>query len=133
GDSQRFVERQRAFADPVSKRGSIDQLENKVVRADIVNLADIGMIQRGDGANLALEPVAEALGRYLDCHFATHPRIACTVDLAHAACAEWRDDLVRAEPGAGSERHRNQSSDSTPTAHPGKPARATAGICQREK
>jgi hypothetical protein len=57
------------------------------------------MIQRSDGADLALEPVAESLGTDLDRDFATHPRIAGAVHFAHATGADGRDDLVRAEAG----------------------------------
>jgi hypothetical protein len=57
------------------------------------------MIQRGDGVHLALEAMAEALRRNLNSYLATHPRIARAVNLAHAAGAEGRQDLVRAEPG----------------------------------
>ena len=65
------------------------------------------MRQRGDGLRLALEPRAaigiagEDGGQDLDGDVALEPRVARPVDLAHAARADRRDDLVRAESGAG--------------------------------
>ena len=47
----------------------------------------------------------ERLGQDLDRDNAIETRVARFVDLAHAARAERRDDLVRAETGAGGKRH----------------------------
>ena len=45
-------------------RLAFDVLHHQVVRADVVELADVGMIQGGDGAGFALEAFAElALAR----------------------------------------------------------------------
>src|SRR5205085_2851065 len=76
---------------------SLDQLHHQVVGTNIVNVADIRMIQRRDGMDFALEPIAEALSGSLDSHFAPHPWIAGAVHLAHAARAQRRQDLIRAE------------------------------------
>ena len=54
GVLQRLIERQRPF-----ERLALDVLHHQVVRADVVELADVGMIQRGDRARLALEAFAE--------------------------------------------------------------------------
>ena len=63
------------------------------------------MIQRRHGSRLALEAIAEPLGRDLDGHVAAHARIAGAVDLAHAAGAERRQDLVRSQVSSGRKRH----------------------------
>jgi hypothetical protein len=70
--------------------------------ADVVQRADVRVIERGDRACLALEALAQ-LGRgremgrkHLDRHVAPEARIAGAVDLAHAAGAERAEDLVRA-------------------------------------
>ena len=61
------------------------------------------MIQRGEHFGLALKPgepigVAGELERKdLDRDLALQPRVGRAVDLAHAARAERRHDLVRAE------------------------------------
>ena len=49
--------------------------------------------------------VVEVLRQHLDRDVALEPRVARAVDLAHAARAERRQDLVRAEALAGSEGH----------------------------
>jgi hypothetical protein len=57
------------------------------------------MIQRRHGMDFALESIAELLGRHFDSYFATHARIAGTVNLTHATGTERRQDLIRTEPG----------------------------------
>ena len=60
---------------------------------------------------LALEALAELRvdgemrRQHLDRDRALEPRVARPVDLAHPARADRRDDLVGAEPSAGTERH----------------------------
>jgi len=74
--------------------------------AHVIKRADVRVVQRGDGAGLAVEPIAELGGGGrrgeddLDGHGAVQPRIAGLVDLAHAACAQLGKDFVGAEPGS---------------------------------
>jgi hypothetical protein len=63
---------------------SIDQ----IVRADIVESADIGMIQGCDRTRFALEPVGELLAGDLHRDFAMKPAISGAIDLAHATGAD---------------------------------------------
>lgn len=49
-DAQRFIEGQRAF-----RRFAFDVLHDEVVRADVMEGADVGMIERGDGLRFELE------------------------------------------------------------------------------
>ena len=59
------------------------------------------MIQRGEQFGFALKPrepigiVGERVGQNLDRDLALQPRVARAIHLAHAACAEQRDDFVR--------------------------------------
>jgi hypothetical protein len=59
------------------------------------------MIERGGGAGFlfeAAEPggiAAEGSRQHFDRHIAPEPRVASPIDLAHAAGANQRDDLVR--------------------------------------
>src|SRR5437867_1175086 len=69
------------------------------------------MVERGGGPRFLLK-AAEAIGigrelrgQDLDGDIASEARIARAVDLAHAAGANGRDDLIRAEPRAGRECH----------------------------
>ena len=97
---KRLVQRHRARFDPLGQRRPLDQLHHQVVGTDIVNVADVGVIQRGDRANLALEAFAEPLGGNLDGHLAPHARIAGAIHLSHAARADERQDLVGAQTSA---------------------------------
>src|SRR5262245_34128607 len=87
--------------EPVPQCFSIHQLRDEVVGADIVDGADVGMIQHGDRANLAVESFAEALGRDLDRDLSMEPGIESPVDLAHAAGTQETENLVRTQSGAG--------------------------------
>jgi hypothetical protein len=44
------------------ERVAVDQFYDQVIRLDIVEMADIGMIQPSDGAGFTLEPLSELLG-----------------------------------------------------------------------
>ena len=54
-DGQSFVQGDCAFVDAVGESGPIDQFHHQIIRADIVQSADVGLIQRGDGAGFLLE------------------------------------------------------------------------------
>ncbi len=64
------------------------------------------------GRDVAIKVLPDAVGiggergrQDLDRNVATEPRVVRAVDLAHAAGAERRDDVVRAEPVTGGETH----------------------------
>jgi hypothetical protein len=75
-----FVERQRSF-----EGSAFDQFHDKVVRSDIVKLADVWMIQGCDGSGLTLEPFRELLLRNFDCDFTAQTSIGGSIHFAHAA------------------------------------------------
>ena len=52
--------------EPIPQRFSVHQLRHQVVGADVMDGANIGMIQRRDRSNLAVESLAEALRGDLD-------------------------------------------------------------------
>jgi hypothetical protein len=56
-DSQSFIKRHRPFG-----RLALDKLHHQIIRADVVNLADVGMIQRGDRFGFTLETLRELRG-----------------------------------------------------------------------
>ena len=78
---------------------------------EAVDAADVRVAERGEHLGLALEPrevlgiFGEALRQNLDRHLAAQLRVARAIDLAHAARAERRDDLVRTERGSICEGH----------------------------
>ena len=65
------------------------------------------MIQACDRARFALEPrtesdvAGEVARQQLDRDDTFEPRVARAIDLAHAADAVQRENLVRTKPGAG--------------------------------
>ena len=93
---QRFVKVQRT-----AQVLPFDIFHDEVVGANVVEVADIGVVQCGDGACLAAEALAERFFGNFDCDVAPQPRVARPVHLAHSAGANEREDLVRAEPRAG--------------------------------
>jgi len=76
---------------------ALDVFHHQVVRTDVVDLADVRMIQLGDGFGFAFKAFAEGgLGDF-DGYDAVQARIAGAVDLAHAARADGGEDFVGAE------------------------------------
>ena len=93
------------------QRRALDIFEHEVARPDVVELTDVGMVQRGDRPRFVLESTqtigisGEPFRKDLDRHVAPEAGVARAIDLAHAARAERGEDLVRTEAFAGSERH----------------------------
>ncbi len=97
GDVQGFVERNGAFGDALEERRAFDDLHYEIVGADVVQGADVRVIEGSDGSGFALESLGEAVGGNLDRDFASEARIAGAIDLAHATRADERENLVRTE------------------------------------
>ena len=101
---------ERLTADVLAKRLAVEQLHHQEWMArrltDVVNRANIGMIQRRSGARLALETLSRSLGRKglrqnLDGYVAMQPRVPRLIHLAHAALADGGEDLVGAKASSG--------------------------------
>ena len=73
------------------------------------------MIERGHGADFAVEALVETLGGDFDGDIATGARVVRTVHFPHPALANERKDFVRAEFVAGLERHVNESAKFNPS------------------
>ena len=88
-----------------------DQVVRAIDGADVVDAADVGMVERRDRAGLALEAcpqigiAANVTRQDLDRDRTVQPRVAGFVDLAHPAGAERADDFIRTEPCARVEGH----------------------------
>ena len=95
------------MGDAVEKLG--DDERRAIVRAEIEDDQQIGMIERAGGARLLLEALQmiailrQRRGQHLDRHLPPDARVARAVDLAHATGAERAGDLVGAEAGADGE------------------------------
>jgi hypothetical protein len=55
------------------------------------------MIQRGDGAHLAVESLTELFVGHLDRDLTVQPGIERLIDLTHAASAQEAENLVRTQ------------------------------------
>jgi hypothetical protein len=79
-----------------AERTPFDILEHEVVRADVVNLTDVRMVQRGDRTCFLLEPAdpvdvgGEGLWKHLDGDITLEPHITGFPHFAHASGAKTR-------------------------------------------
>ncbi len=113
--AQRLGRRERAAREARVERVALDQLEDEVIDvallADVVERADVRVVEARDRLRLALEAGAD-LGlvrkvRRQDLHgdVAAEAGVLRAVDLAHAAGAQRREDFVGTESGSGGQEH----------------------------
>src|SRR5262249_13021604 len=92
-----------------AERFAVDELHDEIglafVVADEVDLDDVRIVQRRHRTRLAQEAlldrgvVRQRLGQYLDRDVTVQRRLVALVNHAHAAAAEFRDDVVVSELG----------------------------------
>jgi hypothetical protein len=109
GDLQRLVERERPFLEPRGQRLALEMRHDQIVRAvtlaDVVDAADVGMIQGGDRAGLALETrpqigiIGDLTGQHPDGNRSIEARVAGFVNFAHSARTECAQNLIRPSRG----------------------------------
>src|SRR5688572_20157907 len=99
-DTQRVANRQGT-----AERRALQVFHDEVVGSDVVQDADMRMVQRRDRPRLLREAVAVTARERLDGDGPSEARIGRLVDLAHAPGAEERNDLVGSEAGAWRECH----------------------------
>ena len=63
---QRLIRRKGLQLFTVDDRPAVNVLHDQKIRADVVNLADVGMIECGDGFGFTLEALAEPLAGNFD-------------------------------------------------------------------
>ena len=105
----------RARRQPLGQRFALEVLHHQEIDAvltpDVVERADMRMVQRRDGARFAIESLAQirirsnVRGQDFDGDCTFEARVARFVDLAHAASAQRGNDFVRPEANTGRERH----------------------------
>src|SRR5579863_3070264 len=100
---------------PLGERRAIDQFHHQ--RADAggvfqaVDCRNVRMIKRSEYLRFAVEArhalsvSCEGFGQNFQGYVTPQLGIARAVDFSHSARAEWRENLVRSEPGSGNERH----------------------------
>src|SRR5208282_562757 len=110
-DLEDIAHRQGAFAEPICQSLALEKLHdqkiNSILRTDVVELADREMIERGNGAGLALEALLQfGRGREMsrenfDGDLAIETGVESGIHLAHSPRAEGRTDFIGAELCAG--------------------------------
>jgi hypothetical protein len=96
--------RQRPLPDPLLQRPPLQVLHHQerlaLVLADVVDGADVGVVERRGGHRLALEALArglvveQLLRQELERHRAVEPRVLRPANDAHAAATEPLEDAV---------------------------------------
>ena len=99
-----FLRRQRPF-----KRSAPQILHHQVIGSYVVNRADVRMIERGDRAGFAFQPVHVFRVEKLNGDFTAEPRVEGAINFAHAAGAQQRKDLVRSHPSPCGKSHKRCS------------------------
>jgi len=87
-----FFERQRPF-----QWSALDVLHHQIVWADVVQRADVRVIQRRHNASLALEPVSESSCATLMATHAIESGVPRLPHFSHAPRADRRENFVGAE------------------------------------
>jgi hypothetical protein len=109
------IQWESAFADSRSQRFAVEQFHHEEVDvafvSNIVQRADVGMVQRGYSASLSLEPFSKLgigceIGREdFDRDEAVEACVARAVHLSHAAGIQGVQDLVRTQSCSARQRH----------------------------
>jgi len=89
------------------QRRPFHQFHHQIILPDVVEMADIGMVERRDGSRFLAEAVAELFGSDFDGYLAADARIAGAIDFSHPAFAEFGSNLVRSYARSGRQRHSN--------------------------
>ena len=104
------------FLQPLGQRVALQVLHHQevdpVLAPDVMERANVRVVQAGDGLRLALEPLLEIgvggdmLGEHLDGDGAVESRVSGFVHFPHTAGPNGGNDLVRAQLPSGFKRHR---------------------------
>ena len=106
-EAEGLIDRNRAAGDAVGERLAVEKLHHQkialAIATDVVERADVRMIEARDRARLALQSRAELRvrgelgGEDFHRDVAPEARVDGAIDLAHATRADRADDLVRTE------------------------------------
>ena len=110
GERNRFGDLERSPRQPIPERLALQMLHDQevhtVLAPDVVERTDVRVVQGGDRARFALEPLLQIgigrnmLGQHFDGDGAVQTGVTGPVDLTHAPFTEGRLDLIRTQPGA---------------------------------
>jgi hypothetical protein len=106
--SKGFFQRQRSLLQPLCKSLSVeilhDDVSGAVIVADIIELANVRMIEAGDGASFTLESLAvfgpgfRSMPQDLDRYSALEAQVFRSIDFTHAPSAKQGHDFIRPQP-----------------------------------
>jgi len=88
------------------QRHALDELHHEVVGADVMQRADMRMIERRHGTSFPFKPFAEVGFRHFQRHGAIQASIARLPDFTHATLAQRRDQGIGTELVVRRKRHR---------------------------
>src|SRR5580704_7756303 len=90
----------------MEERTAIQKFENQEIRANIVDLANVWVVQRCDGSGFPPKSFRVLLGRNLQSNDPIEARIARFVHYAHTSSADLRENFVRPESVASRQQRR---------------------------
>jgi hypothetical protein len=94
---QDLLGRKRALAQTCSECLPLDKLHDEVIGPDIIERADVRMIERGNRMRLAVEAPAELLGGDFDGYWTIETGIDASINVTHSARTNQRVDSVWTE------------------------------------
>src|SRR5437016_7820733 len=97
---ERCLHWKRSAFEPGCNRLALHQLHYEVIRPNVVERADVGMIQRRNRARLTLETRAKSLMSGLESDGAAQSRVNGQKDFSHSTLAEFAFDTVGPQPQA---------------------------------
>ena len=109
-NGQRLPPRNGSTCDPFCQRRAFHQFHDYVIRSNVVERADVRVIQRSHRPRLTLEApprlrfMRHMFRQHLDGYVSTEARIVGTVHHAHASRSQNTGDAVRTKLGARSKR-----------------------------
>ena len=113
---ERLRDPQRALLETLRERFTFEVLHDQeissVLMPDVIERADVRVVQAGDSLRFEFQPRAQRRirrdlrGQDFDRDRSAKTRIGRLVDLTHPPSSHAIDDLIRTEPRAGRERHR---------------------------
>src|SRR5436189_4884339 len=87
-DCEGLFQRDRASFETLGQRWAINQLHHEIIRPNVVEMANVGMVQCRNSPSFTLETLRETFGGNLDSNFAIKACVACPVNFTHAALAD---------------------------------------------
>ena len=79
------------------QRSAFKIFHHQIIRPNVVQMANVWVVQRGNRVSFAAKTFAEVLGGNFDGYIPAQPRIARAIHLAHTARAECGGNFIGTE------------------------------------